>query len=193
MDAIDILFSISLLYSLVANLSAAQKGFKDKLTKAVYKPVTYLQKIPPNISASILVMQIVGIFKIGVIEKLLAEEFYLYRIIALLLYIISAYLQVKSFKNLGKFYSPDIVIMQNHELITKGIHSKIRHPQYLFQLLSDFFAAVVLMSYFVGVAVLLIETPLFVLRAKREEEMMLNHFKESYANYKSKSGFFLPF
>lgn len=193
MDAINLLFGIALLYSLVANFSAAQKGFKDKLTKTVYKPTTYLQKLPPNISALVLVLQIIGIFQLGTIENFLSETFYAYRISFLILYIITSLLQVKAFKNLGKNYSQDIVIKHNHELVTSGLHKKIRHPQYLFQLLSDLCAGLVLASYLVIAVVMIIEIPLFVLRAKREEKMLLNHFKEEYEVYKNNSCFFLPF
>jgi len=192
MNAINILFAITLLYSLTANFSAAKKGFKEKLTKAVYKPKTYLQKLPPNISALVLLLQIIGIFNIGVLNSFLVEDYLEYRIAALIFYAAFSYLQIKSFRNLGKYYSQDIVIIQQHELVTTGLHRKIRHPQYLFQLLSDLFAGITLASFLVLPVVIFLEIPLFILRAKREDEMMMNHFKDSFAEYKSKSGFFLP-
>jgi len=192
MNAINILFAITLLYSLTANFSAAKKGFKEKLTKAVYKPKTYLQKLPPNISALVLLLQIIGIFNIGVLNSFLVEDYLEYRIAALIFYAAFSYLQIKSFRNLGKYYSQDIVIIQQHELVTTGLHRKIRHPQYLFQLLSDLLAGITLASFLVLPVVIFLEIPLFILRAKREDEMMMNHFKDSFAEYKSKSGFFLP-
>ena len=193
MDAINILFGISLLYSIAANFSAARKGFKEKLSKAVYKPKTYLQRIPPNISALILVLQVIGIFNIGIITSFDYTNFITLRLIGLLGYILFSFLQVKSFKTLGKNYSQDIVILQNHVLVTNQIYKKVRHPQYLFQMLSDIFAGIVLFSYPVLFFSVLIELPLFVLRARREEEMLENHFKREFAEYKSRSGFMLPF
>ncbi|GAB4141970.1 MAG: hypothetical protein Fur0015_11330 [Ignavibacteriales bacterium] len=193
MDAINILFGIALLYSLAANLSAARKGIKEKLTKSVYKPKTVLQKLPPNISALILVLQIAGIFDIGKFSAAINNNFMTYRIIALVGYVLFSFLQVYSFKSLGKFYSQDLVILQNHELVTNGIYKFIRHPQYLFQVLSDLCAGVVLLNYLVLPITLLVEFPLFVLRAIREEKMLENHFEKVYNDYKKRSGFMLPF
>jgi protein-S-isoprenylcysteine O-methyltransferase Ste14 len=193
MNAINILFGIAFLYSLGANFSAARKGIKEKLTRTTYKPKTYLQKTPPNVSALIIVLQVAGIFGIAEIFQADDKNFMTLRLTGLIGYILFSFLQVKSFKTLGKNYSQDIAILQNHELVTSGLYRNIRHPQYLFQILSDIFAGIALFNYLVLFFSVFTEFPLFLLRAMREEEILKNHFKDEFIKYKSRSGFMLPF
>lgn len=191
MNPINIIAGIGLLLSIVANSSAAKGGLKRAVTKSERKPNTYLQKTPLNASALILILQILSVFQIGTIEY--QSEYQIFRIIGLILFALFAWLQVKSFKNLGEFYSQEISLQKNHQLISSGIHKTIRHPQYMSQVLSDLFLGITLGSYIIIPLVLLVELPLFILRAKKEEEMMLNFFGDTYSAYKKKSSFIIPF
>ena len=191
MNPINIIAGICLLLSIAANTSAAKGGLKRAVTKSERKPNTYLQKTPLNISALILILQILGIFQIGTVEY--QSEYQIFQILGLILFVLFAWLQVKSFKNLGSFYSQEISLQKNHQLISTGIHKKIRHPQYISQVLSDLFLGVALGSYIIIPLVLLAELPLFILRAKKEEEMMLGFFGDRYSEYKKKSGFIFPY
>ncbi len=191
MNPINIIAGIGLLLSIVANSSAAKGGLKRSVTKSERKPNTYLQKVPLNISALVLILQLLGVFQIGTIEY--QNEYQIYRVFGLILFALFALLQVKSFKNLKSFYSQEISLQKNHQLISTGLHKTIRHPQYISQVLSDLFLGVALGSYIIVPLVLFIELPLFILRAKKEEEMMLDYFGDKYSEYKKKSGFILPF
>lgn len=193
MDPINILVGITMLFAMTANYSGAKGGLKKSLTKVANRPKTYLQKVPPNVSAVILIILILGIFKIGTFEKTLVENEEIYRIIGLLFFLGFSFLQVISFKQLGNNYSQEILILKDHELITSGLYSFIRHPQYLSQILADIGAAVALMSYIALPLVILVELPLFLLRAKEEERILAKHFGDEFVNYKKKSGFILPF
>ncbi|MHB9040989.1 MAG: methyltransferase family protein [Melioribacteraceae bacterium] len=83
--------------------------------------------------------------------------------------------------------------MKDHKLITGGIYKFIRHPQYLSQLLSDLGAGLALLSYIVVPVVVLIEIPLFIMRAVLEDKLLQKHFGEEYSAYKKRSGFIIPF
>jgi protein-S-isoprenylcysteine O-methyltransferase Ste14 len=182
-----------------ANLSGAKKSLKKKVSGIIERPKTYLQKVPPNISAMILIATVFSIFSLGTLQnfafasKELLDSFLIFRIIGLLLYIIFSFIQVKSHKSLDENYSPDIAILKGHQLKTSGLYSQIRHPQYVSQIISDLGAGIALLSYTVIPLVLFLEIPLFILRARREEKLLLKHFKEEFENYKDKSGFFIPF
>lgn len=191
MDAINIISGVAILLSLFANSGAAKGGLKGTVTKHEKKPKTYLQKTPLNISALVLVLQILGVFQIGTLE--LTENILPWRIIALAVYILFSWLQVKSYKNLKDSYSQEIVIKKNHHLITTGFHKKIRHPQYLSQVISDLGLAVALCSYLAFPVVLLVELPLFVLRARKEEELLRDYFSDKFDDYRKKSSFMIPF
>jgi protein-S-isoprenylcysteine O-methyltransferase Ste14 len=182
-----------------ANLSGAKKGLKRKVSGIVERPKTYLQKLPPNISAIILIATVFSIFQIGTLSNFISfspEEYdnlIIYRVIGLIFYIVFSYLQVKAHKSLGESYSQDIAILKGHQLVTSGLYKNIRHPQYLSQILSDLGAGIALLSYVVIPLVILFEIPLFILRAQREDKILAKQFSEDYNKYKKRSGFFIPF
>lgn len=193
MDPINILVGIAMLAALTANFSGAKGGLKKSLSKVANRPKTYLQKLPPNVSAVILIILILGVFGIGTFEKGILENEDIYRIAGFLFFAGFSFLQIVSFKQLGENYSQEILILKNHELHTKGLYSFIRHPQYLSQLLADIGAAVALMSYIALPLIVLFEVPLFILRAKEEERILEKQFGDEFANYKKRTGFILPF
>ena len=193
MDPINLLLGINLFVSMAANFSGAKKGLKSSLTQTKNKPKTYLQKVPLNVSAFILVVIIFAIFGVGALSKENLNEFFNVRVSGLIVFIIFSWTQIWSFKYLGKNYSQEIIVTKDHELITSGPYKFIRHPQYLSQLLSDLGAGVALGGFVAVPLIILLEIPLFVLRAKKEEEIMKQHFGDKFLEYKKQSGFMIPF
>lgn len=193
MNPINLIIAINLFVSISANWSAAKKGLKSTFTAVKERPSSYLQKIPPNISALALVLVILGIFNIGTLPEEWTNNYSVLRYIGLALFLLFSWLQVYAFKGLGKYYSQDVLIYKEHKLVNESMYKIIRHPQYLSQLLSDLGVGLALMSYLVLPLILLVEIPLFILRAKFEEKLLLKHFPEEYSEYKKKSGFFVPF
>ena len=191
MDAINIISGIALIFSLYANSAATKGGLKGVVTKSEKKPKTYLQKIPLNISALILVLQILGLFQIGTL--VLSADLLTIRIIGLFVFILFSWLQVQSFKNLKDNYSQEVVIKKDHNLVTTGFHKTIRHPQYISQVISDFGLGIAICGYLVVPLVLLVELPLFILRAKKEEELLQSYFGDKFNEYKKRSSFMIPF
>jgi protein-S-isoprenylcysteine O-methyltransferase Ste14 len=191
MDAINIISGIALLLSIVANSSATKGGLKKAVSRSEIRPKTYLQKTPLNVSALVLVLQILGLFQIGTLEY--QNEYLVHRIVGLVVFSVFSWLQVKSFKNLKQFYTQELSLQKTHQLVVTGIHKRIRHPQYICQIIGDIGLGVALLGYLIIPIVILVELPLFFLRAKKEEEMMLNFFGDDYKEYKKKSGFVIPF
>lgn len=193
MEIINILVGMTLIISMGANMQGAKKGLKTALSRVVEKPSTYLQTVPTAISALIFLLIVLGIFYVGALnEKLLNDYLYL-RIAGLMVFAFFSWLQVFSYKSLKEYYSQDIVIQKNHSLVTGGIYRYIRHPQYVSQILCDLGAGIALLNFIVVPAVLLLELPLFYLRAKREDKLLKKYFKEEFTEYKKRSGFFIPF
>ena len=192
-NAINILVAINLLVSMSANFSGARKGLKISITKVIERPVTFLQAFPPNIAALVLVLIILSIFDIGTLPAEFETKFYTLRIVGLIMFFVFSWLQVVSYKSLKNSYAQEVVIMKDHKLITSGIYKFIRHPQYISQLLSDLGAGLALLSYIVVPVVVLIELPLFMMRATLEDKLLQKHFGEEYSSYKKRSGFIIPF
>lgn len=192
-NAINILVAINLLVSMSANYSGAKKGLKTSITKVVERPVSFLQKFPPNVAALVLIFTIISIFNLGTLTDKYETELIGVRVAGLIMFVIFSWLQVWAYKSLGDSYAQDVVIMKEHKLITTGIYKFIRHPQYLFQLLSDLGAGIALLSYLVVPLVIFIEIPLFIMRAALEDKLLKKHFSNEYSAYKKRSGFMIPF
>ncbi|PJC58553.1 MAG: hypothetical protein CO025_08925, partial [Ignavibacteria bacterium CG_4_9_14_0_2_um_filter_37_13] len=114
------------------------------------------------------------------------------RLIGLTFYLVFSWVQIWSFKLLGTNYSQDIVVLQKHQLVTKGIYAVVRHPQYLSQIIIEVAAAAATLSFLVA-PLAMVQIPFLFLRAKREDALLQKHFKEDFEAYKKKTGFFIPF
>ena len=193
MDPINLLLGINLFVSMSANLSGAKKGLKTSITKVADRPQTYLQKTPPNIAVFVLLLVILAVFKIGTLPEEYELKFIMLRLIGLVMYVIFSWTQVVAYRSLGKDYAQEIVVLKQHELHTGGFYKYIRHPQYLSQILSDLGAGIALLGYIIIPVVLLIEFPLFILRAAAEDKLLEKHFNKEYKEYKKKTGFMIPF
>lgn len=73
----------------------------------------------------------------------------------------------------------------------KGLYKYIRHPQYLALSVWGIGMAI-LWPRFIVLASLSVMFVLYYFLAKNEEERMLNHYGESYEQYMSKTGMFIP-
>lgn len=190
MDPINILLGLNVIATFGAHYSGAKTGFRSAVGAVKEKPRTGLQKIPVYLSTLTLVAVILGVFKIGTLEYL--PEYETVRIIGLVFFLLFSWIQVFSVKALGESYSQEILILKNHKLVTGGIFSIVRHPQYLSQMLMDIGAAVALMSYIV-LPLAVIEIPFLIMRAVMEEKLLEKYFREEFSAYKKKSGFIIPF
>lgn len=190
MDPINIIAGLNLIATFGANFGGAKQGFKSQITEVKQKPKSYLQTVPVYFSIVTLLLFILGLFQIGTLNYI--KEYQSFRIAGLIVYIIFSWTQVLSYKTLGDYYSQDIMIKKNHQLVRKGLYRVIRHPQYLSQIFMDLGAGVLTLSFLL-IPVALIQIPLLVLRASFEEKVLSSHFKSEFENYKSKTGFFIPF
>ncbi|MFA5805996.1 MAG: isoprenylcysteine carboxylmethyltransferase family protein [Melioribacteraceae bacterium] len=193
MDPINLLIAINFFVSMSANYSGAKKGLKTSITRVVERPATFLQKVPPNVAALVLILTIFSIFKIGSLSDKFEIQFENIRIAGLIMFLIFSWLQVWAYKSLGKNYAQDIVILKEHQLNTTGIYKFIRHPQYISQVLSDLGAGLALLSFTVVPIVILIELPLFIMRASVEDKLLQKYFGDKFTAYKKQSGFIIPF
>ena len=190
MDPINIIIGLNIIATFGANIGAAKKGVKDKVGVFKDKPKTYLQTLPLVLSTITLIVLIVSLFQIGTLEYNLENQ--TIRIVGLAFYLIFSWVQIWVTKVLGDFYSQDIAIKKEHQLITTGPYKLVRHPQYLSQFLLDIGGAAATLSFILA-PLALIQIPFLFLRASLEDKILEKHFGENFRNYKKKSGMFFPF
>ena len=192
MDPVNIIILLNVIATFGANVTGAKRGLKSTVSEIKEKPKTFLQKFPPALSMLSLVALILAVFGIGTLDYESFKDYNFIRYAGLLVYLMFSWIQVWSFKSLGDNYSQDIMIKKNHELITKGPFTIIRHPQYLCQILLDLGATAATLGYIVGFLAI-IEIPIYIMRASAEDKLLNKHFAEKFSDYKKKSGFMIPF
>jgi protein-S-isoprenylcysteine O-methyltransferase Ste14 len=92
---------------------------------------------------------------------------------------------------LGKEWSPQLQLREEHHMVTTGPYSRIRHPLYTAMLGYGASLALVTANWiFIAFAVVMI-AGLFA-RVPKEEQMMIEEFGEEYKAYMQRTGRFFP-
>jgi protein-S-isoprenylcysteine O-methyltransferase Ste14 len=94
-------------------------------------------------------------------------------------------------RHLGKNWSAEVTIREEHKLIRSGPYKYIRHPIYTGLLAAVLGTAIVVSEYraLVSLAIFVIG---WTLKAKKEEAFLAREFGPAFEEHKRLTGFFLP-
>ena len=109
-----------------------------------------------------------------------------------LCYALALWLLSRVALNLGKFWSATLQLKENHQLVTKGVYRRIRHPMYLSFLTFSAGNALALPNYIAGPAMMVAILVLIAFRVGPEERMLLEEFGEEYEEYRKRSYRLIP-
>jgi len=98
----------------------------------------------------------------------------------------------RSHADLGGNWSATLKIRSDHTLVTNGVYRHIRHPMYAAHLLWAIAQGLLLSNWLAGWALLVTFVPLYLVRAPKEEKMLLEHFGEEYRDYMGRTGGLIP-
>lgn len=93
---------------------------------------------------------------------------------------------------LGRQFSIEVTIQEDHKLITSGPYKHIRHPRYLGIIIFFMGISLVFLS---RISIIILILLLFVLlwRIKDEEKLMHQEFKKDWEDYKRRTFALVPF
>jgi len=94
--------------------------------------------------------------------------------------------------DLGANWSPSLQVFGEHELVTGGVYTRIRHPMYASTLLWAVAQVFLLQNWVAGPCFLISVIPLILVRLPREERMMAEHFGEAYREYMTRTRRLIP-
>jgi protein-S-isoprenylcysteine O-methyltransferase Ste14 len=132
-----------------------------------------------------------GTFRFGVLSRrFLPDESWIAWLSAVLT-LVGVLFAIWARYTIGKEWSGEVQIKENHQLIRSGPYAHIRHPIYTGILLSLAGTALAVGEYraIVGVTLFLIG---FVRKAKKEESFLAGEFGSAFDEYRRHTGFFLP-
>lgn len=95
-------------------------------------------------------------------------------------------------EHLGRNWSRSVTIKQDHELITSGPYSLVRHPIYT-GTLAGFLGMAIALSEVRGVVVIVLVFLVFWSKLRMEEAWMRSQFGETYANYSHQTAALVPY
>ncbi len=92
---------------------------------------------------------------------------------------------------LGRNWSPRPAVKEDHELVTSGPYRFVRHPIYTGIICAAFGTA--LTGTIFGLIVFIIASVVFIARIRKEEDIMLELFPDTYPAYQAKTKKLIPF
>lgn len=114
------------------------------------------------------------------------------QILALIIFASGLALRYWTVKMLGRFFTTDVAIYKQHQLIVAGPYCWVRHPSYSGVLIAFAGAGLAMGD---GIALVLLTIPVFIAfnyRIHSEEKLLLNKFGKGYADYQQQTKKLLP-
>jgi protein-S-isoprenylcysteine O-methyltransferase Ste14 len=120
----------------------------------------------------------------------LNERFMLIGIAVIILGIIFRLIAIRQ---LGRFFTVDVTIREDHQLMQRGLYKYLRHPSYTGSLLS--FAGFGLsLNNWPGLAIIFLPVLItYIFRMNIEEKVLTEQFGLQYSDYKSRTKRLIPF
>ncbi|MFW9800575.1 MAG: methyltransferase [Candidatus Thorarchaeota archaeon] len=94
-------------------------------------------------------------------------------------------------RTLGRQYSAKWEIQEQHELITVGPYSRVRHPMYTTFILFSSSVSLITANLLLILFAISVAIPFYWI-ARKEEEILIDQFGNEYIQYMKHTGRFLP-
>ncbi|MGH6834284.1 MAG: protein-S-isoprenylcysteine O-methyltransferase [Methylocella sp.] len=94
----------------------------------------------------------------------------------------------RSHADLGTRWSASLQLGDNHELVTRGVYARVRHPMYAALWLCVLAQPLLFQNWIAGPPAILSFGLLYFIRVPREEAMMRERFGDAYIDYAKRTG-----
>jgi protein-S-isoprenylcysteine O-methyltransferase Ste14 len=113
--------------------------------------------------------------------------------VGLALILIGCLMRIIVIRSLGKEFTSDVTIRENHQLKTSGFYQFVRHPSYSFSLLSFIGFGLSLNNWLSLIIVTLTILYVFGRRIVVEEAALVSQFGDAYVQYRRRTSRLVPF
>ncbi len=94
--------------------------------------------------------------------------------------------------SLGRLFTVDVTIRENHKIKKDGMYRNVRHPSYTGSLISFAGFGISLNNWLSLITITILVTAVFLYRIKVEEKLLTLQFGEDYIDYKKKTYYLIP-
>ena len=176
-----IIWSIWFISELLLNIFSRSDNNKDDQDKGSMRIIWITIAIAIDLGI------IVSIFFKFLISKLIIIQY-----IGLFLIIAGMIFRFIAVWSLGKFFTVNLTVKENHKIIKNGIYKIIRHPSYLGSLVSFIGFGISLNNWVSFTIIILPITIAFIHRIEIEEKLLLKQFEIDYSEYIKKTYRLIP-
>jgi len=183
-SVIIIILCVSAIFiAIIINFSEANKNKTKKDKKSIVKT--------GSMFLFFLFFYILIKLNIGTIEisNLLFRIFLI--VIGLIIIVLGCFVNILGRLKLRKNWANQIKIYDNQTLVTNGVYNIVRHPLYASLIWMFYGGCLVYLNYAAFFANTFIFIPFMYYRAKQEEKLLREEFK-NYKDYQLKVGMFFP-
>ena len=113
-------------------------------------------------------------------------------VIGLILFVLGLIIRWVAIIYLGRFFTVNVAIAEDHQLITTGPYRYVRHPSYTGTLLIFLGFGLCMLNVFSAAAIFLPISVAFLWRMHVEEEALLSAFGERYRAYATSTARLIP-
>ena len=141
---------------------------------------------------SIVISIIIGVFvSVNFARIILPGE--LLSVIGVIIIVTGMIIRFIAIKQLGRFFTVNVTIRNEHQLVQSRFYKYLRHPSYTGSLLSFLGFGISLNNWLSLPIVFLPVLFAFIYRMKIEERVMIEQFGKQYEEYVSKTKRIIPF
>ena len=113
--------------------------------------------------------------------------------IGLVLFVAGLVIRWAAIIHLGRFFTVDVAIAENHELVTTGPYRFVRHPSYTGSFLIFLGFGLCTLNFYSLLAIFIPISAAFLWRIHVEETALRQNFGERYVAYSAKTRRVIPF
>lgn len=102
-------------------------------------------------------------------------------------------LRIAAVLSLGKFFTVDVTIREDHKLKKDGLYKYLRHPSYFASLISFIGFGISINSWPGLILIVISVMTVFIFRIRIEEKILIGQFGSEYLDYKKSTRGIIPF
>jgi len=109
-----------------------------------------------------------------------------------IVFLLAIWLLWRTHADLAENFAPGVALRENHQLVTTGVFSRMRHPMYSAHLLWSLAQALLLHNWIAGFSMIITQKFLLIYRIPKEESRLEDEYGETYRAYAQKTWRFFP-